>query len=108
MPGGVRMAPGRQPEGWLRAHAELKTELERVEPRQAELKAASGAAPDLDNLTDKLLGYVGTFEDVVSQGTVDEKRAFIRAFVSRIDAEPGSCQAHVSLHGLPRAAARSG
>lgn len=28
------------------------------------------------------------FEDVVAEGTVDEKRRFIRAFVRRIEIEP--------------------
>jgi len=106
MPGGAGTAPGRQPEARSRAHAELKTELKRGEPCQAEVEAASEAVPDLGDLSHKLLGYVETFDTVVAEGTGDEKRSLIRAVVGRIDAEPDSCQAHVSLHGLPRAAAR--
>ena len=45
---------------------------------------------------------------MVAEGTVDEKRAFVRAFVSRMDVEPDSGQAHLSLHDLPLAVARPG
>lgn len=49
---------------------------------------------------DALLGYMGSFEDVVAEGTVDEKRALIRAFVKRIDIEPESRHARLSLYDL--------
>jgi hypothetical protein len=44
----------------------------------------------LDALTDELLGYMGSFEDVVAEGTVDEKRPFLGAFVMQIPFTPPS------------------
>ena len=51
------------------------------EPQILELRAAQDTAPDLDALTDEMLGYMDSFDEVVAEGTVEEKRRFARSFV---------------------------
>ncbi len=46
---------------------------------------------------------MGNFEEVVAEGTVDEKRRFVRAFVQRIEIGPATQQTRLLLRGLPTA-----
>ena len=50
------------------------------------------------------LAYLRHFDEVVTEGTVDEKRRFIRAFVHQIVLEPGTLQARITLRDVPLAA----
>jgi hypothetical protein len=80
---------------------ELKGQLKGVEPRLEELGAKAKAQPDIDALADEILAYLRHFDDVVAEGTVDEKRRFIRAFVHQIVLEPGPLQARITLRDVP-------
>jgi hypothetical protein len=82
--------------------AALRNGLKRIEPRLSEHEAASEAVPDLDRFTDKLLGCMGTIEDVVGEGTVDEKRSLIRAFVQQVQVYPESRETRLLLRELPQ------
>ena len=44
---------------------------------------------------------MGEFEKVASEGTVDEKRRFVRAFVQRIEIEPGTKDVRLVLRETP-------
>lgn len=66
-------------------------------------RVADRARPDLDELTDRMLAYMGRFEQVVSEGIVDEKRRFVRAFIQRIDVAPETQQVRLALRGVPHA-----
>ncbi len=80
---------------------ELKGELRGILPRIEELEAASCAAPDLDELTEALLGYMRCFQEVVSEGTVEEKRSFIRAFTNKIELDPETGKGRAQVLMLP-------
>jgi len=81
--------------------AELKKAIRALDARLAELDAASAAQPDLDDLTDEMLSHMGSFEQIVSEGTVDEKRRFVRAFVQRIEIDPDSDERRIHLMQVP-------
>jgi len=81
---------------------ELKGELREIEPRLAEMEAPSAAAPDLDELTDAMLGYMEEFDEVVAEGTVEERRAFIRAFVTKVELDPAEGRGRAQLLSIPR------
>ena len=81
---------------------ELKEELRKIEPRIDELQAALGAKVDLDELTDAMMGYLESFEQVASEGTVDEKRRLVRAFTHKLELDPETGRGHAELLYLPK------
>ncbi len=81
---------------------ELKGELREIEPRLEEMEASSAAAPDLDELTDAMLRYMENFGEVVAEGTVEERRAFIRAFVMKVELDPAEGRGRAELLSIPR------
>ncbi len=85
--------------------AELKGELTRIEPRLARLEATAQVLPDLDGLTDEVLAGTQRFDEIVAEGTVDEKRRFLRAFIHRIVIEPETRRTRLTLRDLPLAVA---
>ena len=52
---------------------------------------------DLAALTNELLAYMKTFDQVVAEETVAEKRRFIRAFVKHIDLGPSVAKRRILL-----------
>jgi len=81
--------------------AELKKQLRRVEARLDESRLKLEKQPDLEALTDELLAYMRTLDQMVAEGTVAQKRRFIRAFVKRIDVDPDSQERRIQLMQLP-------
>lgn len=86
---------------------ELKKELRGLLPRIEELQAASEAQPDLDELTDAMLGYMADFQAVVAEGTVDERRRLVRAFTRRVVLDPQTGKGRAELLYVPKDAAPS-
>ena len=84
---------------------ELKTELREITPRLQELEAASLGQVDLDGLTDAMVSYMGEFEKVLAEGTIDEKRSFMRAFTKEIELDPQTGKGRAQLFMLPDPAA---
>ena len=81
---------------------ELKKELREVQPRLAELAAASAAQVDPDELTEAMLTYMEDFQRVVGEGTVEEKRRFIRAFTGKVELDPETGKGRAELLYLPK------
>jgi hypothetical protein len=58
--------------------------------------------PDPATAGQRAVALMGAFDKVVAEGTVDEKRAFIRAFVHQVQVSPESRQTHLLLRELPQ------
>jgi hypothetical protein len=82
----------------------LKREPRQVDPRLEELKPKEEGQPDIDALAGEILAYLGDFDEAVAEGTVDEQRRFVRAFVHQLVREPGTLQARITLRDVPSAA----
>jgi len=85
--------------------AQLKEGLEHIEPRIVELEASAEPGLGLADIADELLAHMESFPEVVAEGTVDEKRRFIRAFVQRIEIDPQTQQSRLLLRDLPASGA---
>ena len=57
---------------------------------------------DVDELTDALLGYMEDFRQVAEEGTVEEKRRFVRSFVNVVELDPARGKGRAELLSLPK------
>ena len=83
----------------------LKRELYDIQPRIDAIEAAEGAKVDIDALAAAVQDYMRDFERVVAEGTVDEKRSFIRAFTRRVELDPETGEGLAEIYDLPHFAA---
>jgi len=81
--------------------SELKRELDEVAARLQELDAAADRAVDIEVLIPEVLDCMERFDEVVAEGTVDEKRRFLRAFIRRVELNPDTGRGHAELYCLP-------
>ena len=84
---------------------ELKGELDEVVPRIQELELSSTDKLDMEGLLDELLGYLSDLQTVAGEGTVEERRRFVRAFTKTIELDPESGKGRAQLPMLPDLAA---
>jgi len=63
---------------------------------------------DLDELADAVMGCMESFRDVAAEGTVDEKRRFIRAFTGKVELDPETGKGRAELFYLPKETALTG
>ncbi len=68
---------------------ELKRELAVLESKQLELKDVSEKKVEIGRLIDQTIELAGEFKKVYAVGTIEEKRLFLRAFLKRIELDPG-------------------
>jgi len=80
---------------------DLKKKLDELLLRMKELETSPGELMDLDQVTEVMLEYMKDFENVVAQGTVDEKRRFIRAFAKEIELDPESGTGRAQVFVIP-------
>ena len=52
---------------------------------------------DIDKVVPQLLGYMESMSELVAEGTVDEKRRFLRAFIRRVELDPKKRVGRVEL-----------
>ena len=55
----------------------------------------------IDLLVPELLDYMASFEKVVAERMVDEKRRFLRAFVRRVELAPKTGTGRAEIYDLP-------
>ena len=63
---------------------------------------------DPEELTDAMLDYMGEFQQVAAEGTVEEKRSFIRAFTGTVELDPETGKGRAELLYLPKETALTG
>ena len=62
---------------------------------------------DIDAMMPALIDFIGSFEETVAHGTIEEKRRFLHAFVRQVELDPRKGTGRVELHDLPVFAARA-
>ncbi len=78
-------------------------EIAELESRKRELEAQGQKRIAIDGIVDEAMAMASDYKRVFKEGSVEEKRYFLRAFLSRIDLDPitGEGQARfVLLPGL--------
>ena len=80
---------------------ELKREMVVLESQRLELEAAGARRMELDRLVDQAVQLAGEFEKAFIEGTMEEKRLVIRAFVKQIKLDPGSGKGWITISPLP-------
>ena len=81
--------------------AELKQELLELSPRIEELERATGMQVDLDEAVREMTGMLSSFGEVMQEGSIDERRRVIRAFVRQIRLDPRSHEGRAEVFALP-------
>ena len=67
---------------------ELQREMTNLERRQMDLKATEKQQYEISTLIDQTVQLAGEFKRVFAEGTVEEKRLLLRAFVNKIVINP--------------------
>ena len=84
---------------------ELKQELTVFESKSLELEAAGAKKIEIGRLVDQAVELAGDFKTAFAEGTIEEKRLFLRAFLKRIELDPvaGKGQAtYIMLPGMEK------
>jgi len=67
---------------------ELKQKVKVLESKQLELEAAGAKKMEIGRVIEQAVELARQFQTAFAQGTIEEKRLFIRAFVSKIEIDP--------------------
>ncbi|MBM3329314.1 MAG: hypothetical protein FJY67_07565 [Calditrichaeota bacterium] len=80
---------------------ELKRETAVLEARRLDLEAAGAKRLELDRLVDQAVQLAGEFDRAFVEGTMEEKRLLVRAFVKEIVVDPDSGTARARVMVVP-------
>lgn len=67
---------------------ELKRELSILESKRLELEAVGAKQIEVERLIDQAIELAAEFKAVFAEGTIEEKRLFLRAFIKGIEIDP--------------------
>ena len=67
---------------------ELKRELAILESKRLELEATGAKKIEIGRLIDQAVELAGDFKLAFTEGTIEEKRLFLRAFLKGIELDP--------------------
>jgi|GEM_PF-2916186 len=81
--------------------AELRKELAETTLRIEGMERAGAAKVDLDAATQEMLGYLRSFGEVMREGSMDERRAVVRAFVRQVRLDPQTHEGRAEIFALP-------
>jgi hypothetical protein len=81
--------------------AELKQELLEVNPRIEELERAADMEVDLDDAVRAMTGMLSSSAEVMQEGSIDEQRRVVRAFVRQIRLDPQTHEGRAEVFALP-------
>ncbi len=81
---------------------QLKDELARIALELEHLEVAEARKADIDAMLPELMEYMKDFGRVYTEGTVEEKRTFLRAFIRRVELDPETGKGRLEIFSLPR------
>jgi len=81
--------------------AELKRELLELNPRIEELQRTAGMHVDLDEAVRAMTDMLSSFGNVMKEGSIDEQRRVIRAFVRQIRLDRQNHEGRAEVFALP-------
>jgi DNA invertase Pin-like site-specific DNA recombinase len=80
---------------------EMKRELTVLESKRLELEATGAKKLEINRLIDQAIELAGEFKTAFAEGTIDEKRLFLRAFLKQIELDPVAGKGQATLITLP-------
>ncbi len=81
--------------------ATLTEKRDAIVDRRDQIQNLQAAIVNVDTLADEMLSLIREFDQVFSEGTVEEKKEFIGCFVERIDVDPKERIARVRIRKFP-------
>jgi len=80
---------------------ELKRELAVLESKHLELESAGAEKTKIGHVIDQTVELAGEFKTVFAEGSIEEKRLFLRAFLKKIEIDPVAGKGQAMLIVLP-------
>jgi hypothetical protein len=80
---------------------ELKRELAVLESKSLELESSGAEKTKIGQVIDQAIELAGEFKTVFAEGSIEEKRLFLRAFLKKIELDPVTGKGQVMLNVLP-------
>ncbi|MCP4582407.1 MAG: recombinase family protein [candidate division Zixibacteria bacterium] len=80
---------------------ELKREMIELEKRKAQCESAGEKRLETERIIDEAMAMAGDFKQVLAEGSVEEKRLFIRAFLTGINLDPRTGEGEARFILLP-------
>jgi len=81
--------------------AKLKRERRHLEEMLEEQEKIRYEPVDMDAIVSDALGSLGRFQKIMDQGSLEEKKSFLRVFVGRIKILPGKGRGTVEYYKIP-------
>ncbi len=72
-----------------------------LEARLADLARVDYQPVDLEAATSEALGYLGRFREVLEEGTLEQRKEFLRGFVHEISIDPDTARGVITFYELP-------
>jgi hypothetical protein len=81
--------------------ARLRSEKRTLEARLEELRGIDYKPVDVHGTVDEILARLADFEGIFAEGSIEEKKEFIRSFVAKIKLFPTECRGRVQFFRIP-------
>ncbi len=79
----------------------IRVRKQELEPRLAELERVDFQPTDLVAATRDALAYLARFRDVLAEGTLEQRKEFLRGFVHEISIDPDTARGVITFYELP-------
>jgi recombinase-like zinc beta ribbon protein len=79
----------------------IRVRKQEVEPRLADLERVDFQPVDLEAATRDALAYLARFREVLEEGTLEQRKEFLRGFVHEISIDPDTARGVITFYELP-------
>jgi site-specific DNA recombinase len=79
----------------------IRVRRQELEPRLADLERVDFQPVDLEAATRDALAYLARFRDVLEEGTLEQRKEFLRGFVHEISIDPDAARGVITFYELP-------
>jgi len=79
----------------------VRVERRRLEARLGDLERLDYRPVDVEAVTREALAYVGRFREVLGQGSLEQRKDFLRGFVKEIRIDPDKGEGAINYYRLP-------
>src|SRR5437879_5703565 len=79
----------------------IRVRKQELEPRLADLERVDFQPVDLEAATRDALAYLARFRNVLEEGTLEQRKEFLRGFVHEISIDPDTARGVITFYELP-------
>ncbi len=79
----------------------IRVRRQELEPRLADLERVDFQPVDLEAAARDALAYLARFHDVLEEGTLEQRKEFLRGFVAEIAIDPDAARGTIAFYELP-------